>query len=204
MWKNSYEMANRELELVTKKRQALDELLATDRISQSTFETLERELTDAFSGLESYHKSLIEKIKARTGDLERQINTLELFLANLEIHHAAGEIDNESYNRQSQAITLGLGATKEELNEIRSLLATVAPAEEAREAAEVEPAVSVEAEAPMATEAQEPSEGGAAVIEAELAAESTIEEETAEVAEAEAEPGPEKPTLVAPREVEVW
>lgn len=201
-------MANRELELVKKKRHALDELLATGRISQSTFETLERELTDAFSGLESYHKSLIEKIEARTGDLERQINTLELFLANLEIHHAAGEIDDESYNRQSQAIMLGLGATKEELNEIRSLLSTVAPAEEAREAAEVEPAVSFEAEAPMVAEAQEPSEGGAAVVEVELAEESTVEEESAEVSETEpkleTEPVPEKPTLVALREVETW
>ena len=208
LWKNSYEMANKELELVKKKKRALDELQATGKISQSTYETLERELTDAFSGLESYHKSLIGKIKARTSDLERQISTLELFLANLEIHHAAGEIDYESYNRQSQAITLGLGATKEELNEIIAILATVAPAEETPEAAEAKPEVPVEAEAPMAEEPQEPSEGEAAFVEAELAAESTVEEETVEVAETEpkpeTEPVPEKPTLVAPREVETW
>ncbi|MFQ6095065.1 MAG: CdvA-like protein [Candidatus Bathyarchaeia archaeon] len=170
-----------------KKKQALDGLLATGKISQSIYEILERDLTEAFSDLESYHKSLIGKIKARAGDLERQVSTLELFLANLEIHHAAGEIDEESYNRQSQAITLGLGATKEELNEIRDLLTIVTPAEETPEEAEAKPLVTVEAEAPMAVTAQE----------------ETVEEAVTEP-KPETEPIAEKPSLLAPQEGETW
>lgn len=187
LWKNSFEMVNKELTLVKKKKQALDGLLATGKISQSIYEILERDLTEAFSDLESYHKSLIGKIKARAGDLERQVSTLELFLANLEIHHAAGEIDEESYNRQSQAITLGLGATKEELNEIRDLLTIVTPAEETPEEAEAKPLVPVEAEAPMAVTAQE----------------ETVEEAVTEP-KPETEPIAEKPSLLAPQEGETW
>jgi len=93
-WKYSFEMINRELELVRKKKQALDELLASGKISQATYESLEKELAEALLNLETYQKSLIEKMSTRADDLEKQISTLELFLANLEIHHAAGEIDN--------------------------------------------------------------------------------------------------------------
>ncbi len=144
LWKNSFEMVNRDLGLVKRKKRALDELLATAAISQSTYEALSRELTEGLSYLESQQRSLVEKIRARAGGLERQIGTLELFLANLEIHHVAGEIDGESYNRQSQAIILGLEATKNELIEMGSLLAAVTSAER------TELEASVEAEAPTA------------------------------------------------------
>jgi hypothetical protein len=57
-------------------------------------------------------------MESRTQELERQMSTLELFLASLEIHHAAGDVDDETYEKQNDAIILGLEATKQELDEI--------------------------------------------------------------------------------------
>jgi len=122
LWEYSYDMVSKELELTKKKKQALDNLLTDAKISQATHEYLDKELVEAISDLGVYQKSLGEKMSVRAGNLEKQINTLELFLANLEIHHAAGEIEEDTYNRQIQAIILGLEATRLELSGIiRSL-----------------------------------------------------------------------------------
>lgn len=147
-WKYSFELVSRELELTKKKKQALDDLLAADRISQPTYEYLERELSEALLDLEAREESLIDKMNARASGLEKQIETLELFLANLEIHHAAEEIDEETYNCQNDAITLGLEATKKELEGIKNSLVKIVPvspklaaaASETPEEAEVEEA----------------------------------------------------------------
>ncbi|MFB0504227.1 MAG: CdvA-like protein [Candidatus Bathyarchaeia archaeon] len=160
LWKNSFEMVSRELELVKKRKQALHELLATATISQPTYETLSGELTDGLSYLESYRKSLIEKMKATASDVETQVSTLELFLANLEIHHAAGETEDESYSQQSDAITLGLEAAKNELIEIGSVLSTVTLPGETGKAggAELEVPVKDEPAAAMVSPASSESE----------------------------------------------
>ena len=199
-WRYSFEAINRELELAKKKKQALDELLATGKISQPTYETLDKELSEALSDLESYQKSLIEKMKTRASNLEKQINILELFLANLEIHHAAGEIDDESYNRQNQAITLGLEATKEELKEINRLLTTVTPAEKPLETPEVRPEASIETETIESSGAPEVSEAGGAIKE------SSSEEVTLESVESqsEAEAPPEETRLDMPQKEGTW
>ena len=167
LWKNSFEMVSRELELVKKRKQALHELVATATISQPTYETLSGELTDGLSYLESYRKSLIEKMKARASDVETQISTLELFLANLEIHHAAGEAEDESYSQQSDAITLGLEAAKNELIEIGSLLSTVTLPEETGKAGEAELEVPVKGEPAAAMVSPASSESEREVPEAE-------------------------------------
>ena len=167
LWKNSFEMVSRELELVKKRKQALHELLATATISQPTYETLSGELTDGLSYLESYRKSLIEKMKATASDVETQISTLELFLANLEIHHAAGETEDESYSQQSDAITLGLEAAKNELIEIGSLLSTVTLPEETGKAGEAELEVPVKGEPAAAMVSPASSESEREVPEAE-------------------------------------
>lgn len=126
-WKYSSEMVCRELELAKKKKQALDDLLAAGRISQSTYGLLEKELNGSIHDLETYQQSLFDKMTARADALEKQVESLELFLANLEIHHAAGDIDEQTYESQNKAILLALEATKQELDDIRSSLSGIVP-----------------------------------------------------------------------------
>lgn len=124
LWKYSFELITRELDLVTKKKQALNELFESKRISQSTYEYLEKDLTEALNDLQMHFDTLKGKMTARAAELEKQVGTLELFLASAEIHHASGDIDGESYKAQTESIVLGLETTKQELSDIRKALPT--------------------------------------------------------------------------------
>jgi len=177
LWKYSFELVTRELDVAKKKKQALDNLLTSDKISRSTYDYLESDLREAIADLEDHLKSLKDKMTARTQELESQLNTLEVFLASLEIHHAAGDVDDEAYERQNSAILLGLEATRQELDDIRNAVsrttsqsADIAVAEkEPEELAEatggsdpieVEGEEDLEAEEPTVYEQEEPAELG--------------------------------------------
>ena len=122
LWKYSFEVASKELELVIKKKQALDNLFNLGKISQSTFNYLNNDLTEAITEAETHQKNLADKIASRATELENQLKSLELLLANLEIHYSAEEVDEELYTNQSKAITLGLEATQLELIDIKAAL----------------------------------------------------------------------------------
>ena len=127
LWRYSSELVSRELDLAKKKKKALDDLYAAGKISQSTYEYIEKDLTEVIIDLEAHLKTLIDKMKTRAEELEKQMKSLEIFLANLEMHYVAGEIDEETYANQNKAITLGLNATKQELETIRDVLSKIAP-----------------------------------------------------------------------------
>ena len=212
LWKYSFDLVTRELDLAKKKKQALDNLFSSNRISQSTYDYLETELSTAITDLEDHLRSLKDKMTMRTQELEKQVNTLELFLASLEIHHVAGDVDDETYGKQSNAILLGLEATKQELENIRTAsqqavseppeapVAPLAPVEEtvAVEAAEpVEPAGIEEEEAvpveePAVYEPAEPA-GSSQEVTAEGAVEEPDESEISPLASYSEEP-PEQPS----------
>jgi len=122
-WKYSFEKVSRELELAKKKKQALDNLFSTGKISQSTYDDLNGGLTEAIVEIEVRQKALAEKMASKITDLERQISTLEKFLANTEIEYAAGEIDEELHERESGALILGLETAKQQLNVIKEAMA---------------------------------------------------------------------------------
>ena len=54
-------------------------------------------------------------------ELENQIRTLETLLANYEIQHVAGEIDEEIYQQEINLLTTGLETTRNELNIIKQV-----------------------------------------------------------------------------------
>ena len=118
------------------------------KISQSTFDYLNKDLAEAITEIESEQKKLADRITSRANDLERQLKSLEIFLANLEIHYAAGEIVEEAYKHQGNAIALGLEATKQELNNIKGALLQLIP-----EAAPAAPAPMAPPTPPTPTEA---------------------------------------------------
>ena len=129
LWKHIHELASKELDLVKRKKQALDDLLSSGRISQTTYEHLNAEIKEALTSVEKYLETTICKMEARAQDLEKQIGTLEVFLANTEMLHVTGEIDDETYEKQMNAINVGLEAARRELNEIKSILEGPKPAE---------------------------------------------------------------------------
>ena len=126
LWKYSFELVTREIELADKKKQALTELFETKRISPSTHQYLKAELDQAMKELQIHLKSLTDKMNSRSQELDRQIRTLELFLASAELHHAVGDLRDEAYEAQTKAIQLGLEITKQELEEIKTSLSRTA------------------------------------------------------------------------------
>jgi len=145
-WKRSYETVSNELELVRRKKQALDGLFNTGRISQSTYDYLNKDITEALRAIEQNFKALMEKMTNRATELEKQLKSLEIFLAGLEIHYAAGEIDEEPHRHQADAISLGLEATKQELGTLKDLLSR-----RVLEAAPPTPTPTLTASAPLAS-----------------------------------------------------
>jgi hypothetical protein len=102
-----------------KKKQALDNLLKKGKISQSTFEVFNREIEDAIAEVEKEEKALLEKMAAKVVELEGQVKTLEVLLANFEIGHVTGEIDDQTYQRENDLLSVGLETTKQELDQVK-------------------------------------------------------------------------------------
>jgi hypothetical protein len=118
-WKHSFRRLNEEYEVARKKRQALDNLLNVGRISQSTHGIFNKEIDDAISEIEKQQKALLEKMAAKVVELEGQVKTLEILLANFEIRHVTGEIGDEAYQRETDLFASGLDAAKHELEEVK-------------------------------------------------------------------------------------
>ncbi len=130
-WKNSFKEISKDLELTKKKKQALDDLFGEGRISESTYESLNKEITDTITDIEARRKALAEKVTSKINELEQQITVLEMFLANSEIGYAAGEINEELHQRECNAFALGLEATKQELNAVKEVVGDLMPEETA-------------------------------------------------------------------------
>ena len=124
-WKRSFETVSQELEMANRKKQALEDLLAKNRMSRPTYEHLLKGLEEEISRLEAHRKSLAKNMNERADELQRQIGLIEMFLASLELRHIGQEIDEETYNQQKESLIAGLEATKAELKQIEDALAEI-------------------------------------------------------------------------------
>jgi hypothetical protein len=118
-WKHSFEGLNEEHEIAKKKKQALDNLLDTGRISQSTHDLFSMEIAGAIEEIEGRQKALLQKMNNKMVELEDQIRTLEVLLANFEIQHVTGEVDEQTYQREINVLSMGLETSKLELDSIK-------------------------------------------------------------------------------------
>lgn len=168
--KSSCEMVNKKLEIVKRKKQALDDLFNKGRISQMTHEYVAKDLDDSINEMEGQQKVLADRITSKISELEDEIRTLEMFLANLAIGHAAGEVTDSIYKNESRSLVLGLENAKRELSNLRDTLLGIipgeveAPVEELIET-EVSEAAAEETEAPMEETVEAPAVEEEAQIE---------------------------------------
>jgi hypothetical protein len=124
-WKYSFEKISKDLELAKKKKEALDNLFNSGRISASTHGSLDSELGAMIADIELRQKILAKNLTTKVDDLVKQISTLELFLANSEIQYAAGEIDDEIHANESNAFSNGLRSLKTQLSYLIDAVATI-------------------------------------------------------------------------------
>jgi hypothetical protein len=217
-WEYSFEKIGKDLELAKKKKQALDDLFNTGKISQPTYDSFEKNLTNTIADIQAQQKVLAEKMASKVAELEQQINTLEMFLANAEILHAAGEIDEELHTRESNAFTQGLEATKQELDVIKEIVTNLMPEKlettlppapgeitEAQPTEEVleetqEIPTELPIEAPIETQAEVETESISEETEIEQTVEMQAEETASEEALVEETPTEETPIEDSPIE----
>jgi hypothetical protein len=126
-WKHSFKRLNEEYELAKKKKQALDNLFETGRISQSTRDSFNNEIDVVIAEIEKQQQDLLAKMQLKIQDLHSQIKTLEMLLANYEIQHVVGEIDEEIYQREINLLTTGLETAKHELDTIKEAANQLCP-----------------------------------------------------------------------------
>jgi len=106
--------------MAKKKKQALDNLLNTGRISQSTYDLFNSEIDEAIAEIERQQKALLEKMNSKMEELEAQIRTLEMLLANVEIQHVTGEVEEEEvYQHEMGVLSMGIESAKHELDVVR-------------------------------------------------------------------------------------
>lgn len=126
-WKYSFKRLNEEYEIAKKKKQALDSLYESGRISQATRDSFSSDINAAIAEIEKQQQALLEKMQNKTHEFEEQIKTLESILANYEIQHVIGEIDEEVYQREITLLTTGLESAKHELDTIKEAINQLCP-----------------------------------------------------------------------------
>ena len=100
----------------------MNSLLESGRISRPTYELFESEMNEAIAEIERQRKALLDKMAVKARELEEQIKTLEKLLANFEIQHVGGEIEEEVYQREIALLSMGLESTRQELNIIKEII----------------------------------------------------------------------------------
>jgi len=118
-WKQYFDKMNEEYTIVMKKKQALSSLVSSGKISQSTFELFDKEMDETIADIERQKSLLLDKMNGKITELEEHIKTLEKLLANFEIQHVGGEIDEEVYQREIALLSIGLETAKQELESIK-------------------------------------------------------------------------------------
>ena len=126
-WKHSFKRLNEEYEITKKKKQALDALFENGRISQATRDSFDSDINAVIAEIEKQQKDLLMKMQGKAQQLESQIKTLETLLANYEIQHVVGEIDEEIYSREINLLSTGLESAKRELSMILEATSQLSP-----------------------------------------------------------------------------
>ncbi|MEM3700710.1 MAG: CdvA-like protein [Candidatus Bathyarchaeia archaeon] len=138
-WKHSFRRLNEEYEIAKKKKQALDNLLENGRISQPTHEMFDKEIAEAIAEIERQKRDLLEKMNSKIRELESQIKTLEVLVANYEIQHVTGEVEEEVYQREINLLSVGLDTARKELDAIKEAFNQLSGNTQIPTAAEVVP-----------------------------------------------------------------
>ena len=126
-WKHSFKRLNEEYEIAKKKKQALDNLFENGRISQATRDSFDNDINAVIAEIEKQQKDLLVKMQSKVAELESQIKTLETLLANYEIQHVVGEIEEEAYQREITLLSTGLESAKRELSVIKEATSQLCP-----------------------------------------------------------------------------
>ncbi len=106
-WELEANNLKRQFDLISRRTRALDELYKNGSIEKSIYGEMRAQHLSSIDELEEHKRILVESLNERSSKLDSQVKELELFLANIKMQHAAGEIDTETYNLAYEAVNVG-------------------------------------------------------------------------------------------------
>ncbi len=113
--------------MAKKKKQALDNLFETGRISQTTHDAFNNDIHSVLKEIEKQQNSLLLKMQNTTQELDGQVKILESLLTNYEIQHAVGEIEEDIYQSEIHLLSNGLETARRELSKIKEAVSQLSP-----------------------------------------------------------------------------
>jgi len=125
-WKVESEEVARELQTARKRSQALRELLCDEEISSEVYSELTKQQDDLSKQVNERRGRFLDKLQAKSKQLDEQIRQLSRFLVDVKMEHRAGEIDQGALDvacRAVEPIIKTVTAEKKELEKARALAA---------------------------------------------------------------------------------
>jgi len=102
------EVLSERLPTTRKKRKVLERLSKEKIVPQAIFESLIKKFDKMLKEMKDTAKSLVEEIEEQAKVKEDQIKTFQMARAFLEIEHAIGTVDEETYKRSIVALLKGM------------------------------------------------------------------------------------------------
>jgi hypothetical protein len=117
-WKVSSELIQKELDRVTRRIQALGDLLKDRQIPANIYEELRRKQGTTLEELNRRKQDLIEGLKKRSGQVDRQVDDLIRFLVSVKMEYKAGIVDDRALTVACDAIEPNLKPLIEERKDL--------------------------------------------------------------------------------------
>lgn len=121
-WKVNAESFQRGITHTEKRIDALDQLFSSGRISEQTYKNMKNSYEGMVGQRNNARENLLSQLKNRSTDLVNESNVLEEFLANIEVQHLTGELDEESYSLAIDSLKMAYNRMIAEKNDIDSVL----------------------------------------------------------------------------------
>ncbi len=125
-WKVTAEKFQRGMTHAERRIDALDQLYGSGKITARAYKDVKTSYESVVNERNNARENLMMELKNRSTDLAGESNELEVFLANVEVQHLTGELDEESYGLAVGSLKLAFNRMIAEKNDIESILGEIA------------------------------------------------------------------------------
>lgn len=107
-WAIEAEELTRELDLLRRRDQALNELTVSGDVNEAMYKQLKEQFRQARDDLLKRSDSAIQKLAERAQILDEKVKVIQSLMANNKMHYTSGEIAEDGYNLANESIQNGL------------------------------------------------------------------------------------------------
>ena len=120
-WRVEAEDLQRERDIISRRRQALNLLLKDGDITQNEYDHLRSNYEDLEKQIKEKSETLIDTLKQVEFKLDQQISDLQGALTNNKMLYSSSEIDEETYHAVTESIRSGLEIARKERKDIDNM-----------------------------------------------------------------------------------